>query len=400
MEITEILNLLNKEILNELIIKDSKYFILSKIQENLYNEKKWRRFVHAPKIYWDLLKKTPLIRLEEVANLSYGIKTGKNEFFYLKEDDINTLKIPSNLIKKLIKSVGQLDYISFKKNDTEWYVLNLEPLKKESEKRLKKAGTPKDLKEDIFDLLREKNLINLLKWIRKAEKRGWDKISSVKNRRIWFSLGDLQIPPLVYTKEIWKKNIVYLNDGELVLDQHLYNLYPKEKVDKYVLLGILNSDITAIFRDLHGRIASGQALNRIENTVQEAKDLLIIDPRKLSQPAKNQIKKAIQNLIEHERSLISSNNKGSFFDLDPKYVALRSELNHAVLDAIEYTQHIKEVEQEWKNLINLRIKMGGMRKQVLIKRKSEKYPIKLSGSIEIDRESGKLPQKGPLDNFF
>ena len=100
----------------------------------------------------------------------------------------------------------------------------------------------------------------------------------------------------------------------------------------------MNSDITAIFRDLSGRIAAGEALSRIENTVQEAKELMIIDPRKLNEDIKKEIEAAISDIMNFERNLIPQKSDGTFFDLNAEYVKKRRRLNKAVLKGIGYVK--------------------------------------------------------------
>lgn len=399
-EIKDVLKILRGKQQREEIIDAKSYLLNIKKQESLIIENKWRRFLHAPKIYWTLLENADLVVLDSLCDLFYGIKTGVNKFFYLKDDEIAKLELFPELYSKLVKSVGQLDYISFRSEDTQLNILNLEPLVVESKKRLRKKGIPSDLKEDIFKLLKEKGLDKLLKWIKKGEREKFHKISSVQGREIWFSVGDLKIPTLIYTKEMWKKNLIFFNEGKLAVDQHLYGIYPYDDIDPYVLLGILNSDVTAVFRDLHGRIASGQALSRIENTLKEARDLLILNPRILNENGKKKIKEAIKNLIEMERSLIEPSNKGTFYNLNPDYIALRRNLNKAVLDAFNFSQYVDDVERGFMYLLDIRMKMGGLQTKVLIKEKLKKFKKELAGAVEINGRINNKQKNMNLDKFL
>ena len=390
MEINEIMKLLKKEIKKEIVEDKKNYFFLTKNQENLKDTSKWRKFIYAPDIYWDILNTVPMVKLGDIATIKFGIKTGHNDFFYLKEKDLDALEIPDGYYRKLVKSVGQLDYINFKANDTEWYVLDLEPFVEETLRNIKKSDELQKtgiLTKSVKDLLENKQMDKLLAYIKKGEKAGIHNIKSIEGRRVWFSLGDLMTPPLIFTKEMWKKNIIYLNSDDLAIDQHLYTIYPNEDIDHLVLLGILNSALCAISRDLEGRIAAGQALSRIENTVEDAKNLKIIDPQQLNDTTKKEIRDAVLDLIKTERNLIDNKSEGTFFDLNEEYVEKRRKLNLAVLKSINMEDRIDELEDSWKNLIKLRIKMGGQKKDVLLKKKGEKLKLKLSGEFEIKTAS-------------
>ncbi|MFW9997498.1 MAG: hypothetical protein ACFFD4_35990, partial [Candidatus Odinarchaeota archaeon] len=365
----------------DIIFKESAFTLVTKEQKILLEEEKWRRFLYAPSIYWKILAKSPLVRLSEVAKVYYGIKTGKNEFFYMKKEQIDDLEIPDDLVVKLVKSIGQCDYIGFSDNDSEWHALNLEPIVKEAEERLQKVGPMRSLLEETKQVIKERKLTRLLDYIEKSEKRRWNEASSLKGRSVWFSLGNIKVTPLIFTKEIWKKSIIYINQGKLAVDQHLYEVYPHKDVDPIVLLGILNSDVTAIFRDLHGRIAAGQTMSRIENTVKEAKDLPIINPRDLTEIDKDEIRKAILDIVESERGLIPSKSEGTFFDLNAEYVKKRRALNLAVLKSIGFSSHIDEVENSWKEMIETRIRMGGQKKDILVRKIDENLERKLSGAL-------------------
>ena len=51
---------------------------------------KWGKYLRAPDIYWTILDKgkDKLVRLGDVAEVRFGIKTGANEFFYLDDRKI------------------------------------------------------------------------------------------------------------------------------------------------------------------------------------------------------------------------------------------------------------------------------------------------------------------------
>ena len=61
-----------------------------------YTGDKWGgKYLRAPDIYWTILEKgqDKLVRLGDVAEVRFGIKTGANEFFFLNKDDLSEWNI-------------------------------------------------------------------------------------------------------------------------------------------------------------------------------------------------------------------------------------------------------------------------------------------------------------------
>ena len=68
---------------------------------------KWGgKYLRAPDIYWTILEKgkDKLVRLGDVAEVRFGIKTGANEFFYLDDERIREWGIEEEFLKPVIKS--------------------------------------------------------------------------------------------------------------------------------------------------------------------------------------------------------------------------------------------------------------------------------------------------------
>lgn len=76
-------------------------------------------------------------------------------------------------------------------------------------------------------------------------------------------------------------------------------------------------------------------------------------------------------------------NEGTFFDLNEQYNIKRRTLNKVVLEGIGYDNRVEEIEKGWFDLINLRMKMGGQKKDVLIETMEKEYKKEISGAVEI-----------------
>ena len=76
-------------------------------QTRKYTGDKWGgKYLRAPDIYWTILEKgrDKLVRLGDVAEVRFGIKTGANEFFYLDDEKIERWGIEEEFLKPVIKS--------------------------------------------------------------------------------------------------------------------------------------------------------------------------------------------------------------------------------------------------------------------------------------------------------
>ncbi|MBI4645442.1 MAG: SAM-dependent DNA methyltransferase, partial [Bacteroidia bacterium] len=83
-------------------------------QKELLNESKWGIFLKAPDVYFDILKKGKgklkiLGTKKGIANIFYGLKTGCNEFFYIK-DITKTSK--NNIVFSIVNNIEKFRSIA------------------------------------------------------------------------------------------------------------------------------------------------------------------------------------------------------------------------------------------------------------------------------------------------
>lgn len=334
-------------------------------QRKLQQTKKWRTFTHAPPFYFELIKQE-FVPLKSIATITNGLRTGANKFFYLTGAQLSEWAIPLSCARALLKSVGQSDYIQFKTEDTEWYVLDFHPIVEEVKNS--DPTSQLNLTTRVTNFLRDNqdSFGGLYQWVVEGEEffRG----KNIPSHDVWYSLGQLGTSPIVFTKEIWKKNLVYYNPDGIVLDQHLYKVVPHDRNETMLLLAILNSEVTGIFRDLHGRVASGQALSRVENTVGEVKELPVIDYRQFTEEDRRRIIEAFRLLLGKERELIPQKTKSAtHYSINEEYSRLREEFNVAILQAMGFSRDTFQLLLDtWNHLIEFREKIGGVNKSILV----------------------------------
>lgn len=165
----------------------------------------------------------------------------------------------------------------------------------------------------------------------------------IKPRKIWYSLGRRGVAPILFPCKIRKRCFFVLNNTKAFVDKSFYEIYPKSKELDKVLCGILNSTITLIAVELHGRFY-GRGLLELE--VYELKQLPILNPNKLSDKEKEKIENAFLNLLEAQKRDDKASIKKAMSNLD-----------EIIFDILNLSkQERKQVYDGLDSLRNMRLK--------------------------------------------
>jgi type I restriction-modification system DNA methylase subunit len=373
----------------DLFYEDADLRLVTVEQKNLYEEDKWHKYLYAPALYFEVLLNKKITLLKDVARVSRGITSNANEFFYFKgKRAFEDQGIERFFVSPLIKHVRQTEFVNLKKEDTDWYVLDLhslvqEILSGENKSVLEHSDTAEIVKKEMA----RRSYIGLLNYIKQGETKGINKKPALRSRRVWFDVGELPKPPIMFPEVYWKKAQVLYNEEGLTLDKRLYSIWPKDNVDPKTLLGILNSDLLLLMREIDGRIEEGQAMNRNSVMVYEAENLRILDPRQLSSDDANRIKKTLEEIIEKEREAD-----------EEKLRYLHRELNKAVLAPLGLEDRVGELEKIIGALLDARIRGGGVHAEVIIQVEGDGYQ-KIMGLRGAALEEERTKKRVTLDDF-
>lgn len=385
MNLSKIIQLVEKKYEPETILDTNKYRIATKKQKNLKNETKWNRYLFAPPLYFEYLENEKLTTLNQLCTIIRGHTTGANEFFYLKKEDIESYGLDKSLFVPIMKAIAQAEYLNFQKEDTEWFVFNIHGFLEKNvlKKSLNDLVPSKDLNYSGFvkENLRKKGHHDILEYIEMGEEKNFHKRPTCKTRKLWFDIGELHRPSFIFPDVYWKKTSVPYNVDKITIDKQLYVLEPKEGIDELTLGGILNSDLLALLREMHGRTVMGEALNRNQVMVYEANEIPVPDIRKFS-------KKELENIRITFKKLLDKSRTAS----EEEILKLKRKLNEAVLATFGMQDRAEELERAVEELVEIRVKGGGIRKEVMVG-KEEKIIIKLKGAQVISSRSQSL------DNF-
>ncbi|MXY26746.1 hypothetical protein F4Y59_01100, partial [Candidatus Poribacteria bacterium] len=195
-------------------------------RENKYAGDKWGgKYLRAPDIYWTLLEKgkDKLVRLGDIAEVRFGIKTGANEFFYLDTERIREWGIEEAFLKSVIKSPRECKSI---------------------------LVDPSQLQFKLFMCHADKAALAgtaTLDYIEWGESQGFHQRPSCRGRTRWWDLGE-ESGNSIFVKEADETSAVFYNPDNYLVDCRLY--YANLSND---ILLFLNSAIGAMFFELYSR---------------------------------------------------------------------------------------------------------------------------------------------------
>jgi len=251
--------------------------IVVKKQKHLSEDTKWSKYLNAPKVYFKLLENPKMTRLKEIAEIKRGVTTGANPFFILDKEKSAQWGVEESYLKPCIKSTQEAICIDFEEKDVKYYLLTVHSDKQE---------------------LRKRGHFNVLSYIEYGEKEGFNRRRTTENRKLWYDLGDLKPAPLLSTLNIWQRHLVLRNKADVLATHNLYEIRPKIK-NADALLGILNSSLTELFMEIHGRGVLGEGALAI--MVYEMANLPILNPKEISNADQDKMNSVLVKLIEAQR---------------------------------------------------------------------------------------------------
>jgi hypothetical protein len=217
-----------------------------------YGGNKWGgKYLRAPEIYWTILEKGKgkLVRLGDVAQVRFGIKTGANEFFYLNEERIVQWQIEPSFLQPVIVSPRECQSI---------------------------VVDPSKLKYKAFICHTPKTKLTgtrALKYIEWGEAQSFHRRPSCKNRNLWYDLG-IRTPAKVLWPMIHNDRPgVYLNEKGVLVDHNLFEIVTNSNLEIWASLFWTGQ---VIFRELYGRANLGQGALKTEGD--DIKRLMVMNP--------------------------------------------------------------------------------------------------------------------------
>jgi len=281
-------------------------------ETNEYVGAKWGKYLRAPGIFFKILEKGKgkLVPLKEVAKVRRGFTTGADPWFYVK--DI-TDQVDKEQIEEFAKSIGYPDaYTNLKfiqsGDGTKWFVEKkyLYPVICNPESYQTIYINTQSVKDFVIIINESREELKgkaIEKYIIHGEKKAYKmgkgrnlipaKTKTCSSRKYWY-----QLPNVKPSRILWQKafDIYYrhhIATEEIFANQRFYNIYPKNNHDTEVIAAYLNSILIPLYLEFQRSI---MGLGAVEATVEEVKNILVVNPRKLKKAIKNKLLQTLNKL--------------------------------------------------------------------------------------------------------
>ena len=201
-----------------------------------YIGNKWGgKYLRAPDIYWTILEKGKgkLVRLGDIAEVRFGIKTGANEFFYLDEERIDEWGIEKEFLKPVIKSPRECKRILI---------------------------DPKDLKYKIFMCNKDKRELAgtaALQYVKWGESQGFHKRPSCAGRARWWEIVSTHTGRLAWAMIHASRHSVHVNSRGVQLDHNFFEILGADRISEDLLCAYGISILAVFMKELFGRQYGG-----------------------------------------------------------------------------------------------------------------------------------------------
>jgi len=391
MDVDEIVDIVENDHPANQLVKNERYRLVTQKQDSLQGEDKWSRFFIAPSIYFELENSPTTNRLGDMADLSYGIKSGANKFFLGRTEEMYDLGLEP-YTRPLLKASGQVQQISFEGEQAkEWVILDIDDTVKEARKGSDSLMDDSPARR-VKEWFRNNDHELLAEYIDWGEEQGYDTNATCQQRQIWFNLGEIEVAPMLIPRFAWRENVVVWNTKNGVGTTQFYNIYPDKSVNNQLLCACLNSRLAWLSREIEGRQAGGQGMTRNEVKVYEAKQMLVPNLHSLSEDERESITDAFRELKQAEKQIEKSQEDDPVDASEEQNLVEdeRDALDKAVMEAIGFEDRVGELETAVETLLELREKESGEATEVLVDEvDDETEVIDLAGVSDV-RESTTL----------
>lgn len=316
------------------------------MQQELEKEEKavkWGRFLRAPEVYFDLVKKGRFCLLNNLAVPKRGGTTRINEFFHVTPQVSEQFDIEGEYLLPLIKSPKDSVRIPMTVDELELRIF----VCRKSKAQLERLG--------------HTGALEYIEWgetqtYESGEFQGlpWPEGTWVSKRQPgWYALPDSEtnLAQVFIAAAYGTRHMHRFCDSPVIADKRLY-FVEGSGVDNKLLAALINSSITSLATELTGRVTMGDGA--LELTVEDARDYLLVpDLRKLSVAGRKAISSAFKDLCKREIGDV-------FEEVKRKD---RKALDEAILTAVglDPKKYLKPIYEALCELVQERISLGEQR---------------------------------------
>jgi len=212
---------------------------------------KLAHYLDAPPALADLLDADGLVPLGELADVSYGQKTGANDLFFLDGDD----PVADRFRAPAVTSFREIEGVVLEDGAAPAAVLDVHEYV-----RGVLDGDEADPAGTVLAAMERDGFGDTAAYLRRGAAAGYADRTTCAARRVWFDLGPLERPAVLHPKFFDERVRVVHNRAGAVPSNAIDCLAVREGVPVAPLLGALNSSLYRAALECWGRAEGGGAL--------------------------------------------------------------------------------------------------------------------------------------------
>lgn len=260
---------------------------------------KIQRYITAPTLYTAVIEHDATVPLSDVATITRGKKTGANPIFILDADEVRSRNVERRFLRPAVKSVREVDGYEHTTDDAERWMLDMADYVKgvvsdsgttetgaRTNERDHRALVTSSLERDGYD-----GVSSYLRWASTQPSRT---NASLANNDPWFDMGslDAKTAPIVCPQAMDTRRRFLRTDANVVASNRFLLVRPKD-TDSTLLLGLLNSSLSKIVVESHGRVTGGGAVNLSGS---DLRSLHVVDPTALTEKQRTAVRNGFEAL--------------------------------------------------------------------------------------------------------
>ncbi|HJQ70109.1 MAG TPA: N-6 DNA methylase [Blastocatellia bacterium] len=276
----------------------------------------WGRYLRAEDVFFRVIERAgaKLKELSAMARVRYGVKTGANDFFYVKDAGLLPLAEMASVRRGITTGANEFFYLRAVDGNQSGETVVVEnksgarhsiesrflspvvfSLKEISGISLDKGRASK-LFFNCADAPEEIAGSRALDYVAAGERAGYHLRPTCAAREPWYAAARGRRPaPLIFPSKVGERWVVAINRDGVFEDKKLYGVFPRKGVSTAVLAALLNSTWARYYAELTCRQMTGaQAIADIDVIVAER--ILLPDPRELSAEIKKELQGALKVL--------------------------------------------------------------------------------------------------------
>lgn len=248
--------------------------------------------LRAPSALQSLQSNEMLVSLDALAAVSYGQRTGKNEFFLLDDADLDAWPIADRFCRPAIDDLGDEAGYRLTASDSDITMLNVHEYIASLDEDDEMVRSQAPLPETVIAALARDGYETLRAYIEEwADEHDEDLLRA---DRAWFDMGPLDAPDVVHPYRIHSDGRVFANQAALVPTNCGNGIDVEPGVDTEALLGYLNSTVHAAFLEVWGQREGGGSLEVPTRTLRR---IPVADVRAFSHADREAVVSAYRALV-------------------------------------------------------------------------------------------------------